>query len=296
MDILVIGGTGTVGSNVVKGLLEKGKSVRCLVRSGEKAESLPAGARGVIGDLDRPSSLAAAFDGADTAFLLFAVGRSETQEGLAAVNAAKEAGFRKLVYMSVRMPEDSKHIPHFRSKIPIEDAVKTSEIAWTILRPNMFFQNLLWLQEPVMNYGVYPFPIGSKGVSMIDARDIADAAVNALTRIGHEGKEYPLNGPDALSGNDVATILSRYLGKDIHYGGDDLDAWGEGAKGTMPEWMIDDMKVMFKYFQENGMISTVSEFAMQRMLVGHEPRSLVEFVKELSGMWRGRAAAAGGGA
>src|SRR3990172_3806968 len=163
MKILVIGGTGMVGSTVVTGLLKQGVTVRVMSHSADKLKKLPKGVEGFRADLDDPDTLPAAFDGIDSVFLLNAVGLSETDEGLVAVSAAKAAKVKKIVYLSVFMPEGSEKIPHFRSKLPVEKAVKESGLAYTILRPNNFFQNDLWLKDAIMQYSVYPQPIGGKG-------------------------------------------------------------------------------------------------------------------------------------
>ena len=256
MSILVIGGTGTVGSKVVQGLLGRGQSVNVLVRSEEKAASLPAGAEGVLGDLENQSTLPSAFEGVEGVFLLNAVTQNETEQGLAAVGAAKEAGVQRLVYMSVHNLHDALHIPHFGTKAPVEKAIRDSGIPFTILEPNNFNQNDYWFQEPIMQYGIYPQPIGDVGQNRVDVRDIADAAVNALLESGHDGKAYPVVGPDALTGEDVAAAFSKHLGKEIRYGGNDLDAWAEQAKQMLPEWMVHDFKIMYQYFQEKGLLAS----------------------------------------
>ena len=101
MKTLVIGGTGMVGSMVVAGLLKQGVNVRVMSHSPDKLKKLPAGVEGCRADLDDPDTLPAAFDGIDSVFLLNTVGLSETDEGLAAVSAAKAAKVKKIVYMSV---------------------------------------------------------------------------------------------------------------------------------------------------------------------------------------------------
>ena len=148
---------------VVAGLLKQGVIVRVMSHSLDKLKKLPAGVEGVRADLDDPDTLPAAFDNIDSVFLLNAVGLNETDEGLLAMSAAKAAKVKKIVYLSVFMPEGSERIPHFRSKLPVEKAVKESGIAYTILRPNNFFQNDLGLKSAIMQYSVYPQPIGGKG-------------------------------------------------------------------------------------------------------------------------------------
>ena len=230
MKFLVIGGTGMVGGEVVRGLLGRGERVRVLTRSAAKARSLPEGAEGAVGDLADPPSLRRPLEGVDGVFLATPVNPEETKHGLAAVEAVGAAGAGRLVYMSVHRADEGAHIPHFGSKLPIEAAVRGLGVPFTILRPNNFFQNDLQIREAIGAYGVYPQPMGSVGLSRVDVRDIAHAAVNALTGPGHEGQTYPLVGPDVLTGEATAAVYSRHLGREIRYGGDDLDAWAEQVR------------------------------------------------------------------
>ena len=292
MKTLVIGGTGTVGSLVVAGLLKEGVKVRVMSRSPEKLKKLPAGVEGYEADLDDPETLRAAFEGIDSLFLLNVVGPGETDEGLAAVSAAKAARVRKIVYMSVFMPEGSEKIPHFRSKLPVEKAIRESGIAYTILRPNNFFQNDLWLRSAIMQYSVYPQPIGKKGLNRVDVRDIADCAVNALMRSGYESQTYDINGPETLTGEGTAGIYSKHLGQEVRYSGDDLDAWGEKVKNMMPEFMIAEMRIMYEFFQEKGMIASPEDLEKTQKLLGHKPRTFDAFVREIIADWKSKAAKA----
>jgi uncharacterized protein YbjT (DUF2867 family) len=288
MKTLVIGGTGMVGSMVVTGLPKQGATVRVMSHSSDKLKKLPAGVEGFRADLDDPDTLPAAFDGIDSVFLLNAVGLNETDEGLLAVSAAKAAKVNKIVYLSVFMPEGSEKIPHFRSKLPVEKAIKESKIAYTILRPNNFFQNDLWLKDAIMQYSVYPQPIGGKGLNRVDVRDIADCAVNALMKSGHEGQTYEVHGPDILTGEGIAKIYTKHLGREVRYSGNDLDAWGEKVKNMMPEFMIPEMRIMYAFFQANGMIASKDDLEKTQKLLGHKPRTFDDFVKEITVEWRSK--------
>lgn len=286
MRVLVIGGTGSVGSEVIAGIKRDGITVRCMSRYPKKLQSLPQGVEGCVGDLEKPATLAAAFADVDAVFLMTALSRNETLQGLAAVSAAKKAHVNKLVYLSVPMPPGSDHIPHYLGKIPIERTIRDSGLNYTILRPNNFFQNdYLWCRAAVMFYGVYPQPIGSVGLNRIDVRDVAEAAVHALIQPGHDGKEYPLHGRDVLTGESVAAIFSKHIGREIRYGGNDLDAWAKQAQHMMPEWMVRDLRIMYDYFQRYGLLATPHDFAEQYNVLGREPQRFDDFVAEIVPIW-----------
>ena len=285
MQYLVIGGTGTVGSQVVSELAARKHQVKVLTRSADKAKSLAPGASPVAGDIADPRTLRSVFAGADGVFMLNAVSTTETHEGLMALNGAMAAGIKRFVYMSVHRMDEALHLPHFGSKLPIETVLKGSGMPFTILRPNNFFQNDYWYKDAMLQYGVYPQPIGDRGLSRVDVRDIAEAAAIALTQPGHEGKTMNLVGPKALTGSATAEIWSRALGKKIAYGGNDLDAWEQQALKMMPAWMVFDMKMMYRFFQEKGLLATDADVAAQTKLLGHGPRGFEAFTNETAKAW-----------
>lgn len=288
MKVLVVGGSGTVGSQVTRQLLERGAQVRVMSRSGDRNKlALPV--EMVQGDLERPETLGPQFDGVDAMFLLNALSETETAQGLAAIETARNSGVKKVVYMSVLMPRGSESIPHFASKIPVEQAVRKSGLKWTILRPNNFYQNDVGLRDAITGYGVYPQPIGDKGVTRVDVRDIADAAAHAFFDKGHDGMIYPLNGPRAWTGEETARVYSENLGRDVRYSGDNLEAWGAQVRAFMPEWLVRDLTIMYRFFQERGFQATPEEIETQRTLLGHDPRAFETFVWEVSAQWRSAA-------
>lgn len=290
MEVLVIGGTGTTGSELVRQLVRRGIGTRVLLRSLEKAATLPEGARAVPGDLRQEASLDAAFHGADAVFLLNALSQDETAQGLAAVNAARRNAIAHVVYMSVHRLREAAHIPHFATKIPVEDALRDSGLAWTFLQPNNFFQNDLWFAEAITRYGVYPQPIGGVGSSRVDVRDIADAALNALTTPGFRGQAWPLVGPDVLTGEQVAAIYAKHLGREVRYAGDDLEAFAAQAGRMLPEWLVHDLCLMYGHFQKHGLKATPEELELCARIVGHKPRSFDSWVAEVVPSWKAAAA------
>lgn len=291
MKILVVGGTGTVGSEVARQLLRRGEKVRILTSSPEKLKNVQPGAEGTFGDLRMPATLGQAFKGVDGVFLVTALGQDEPAQGLAALNSAKAAKVRRAVYLSVHRAAEFPQIPHFASKLPVERALEESGMEYSILSANNFFQNDFFFREPILKHGLYPQPTGQVGCSRVDVRDIAEAAANCLTQAGHNERNYALAGPDVLNGARTAEILSRHLGRDVRYAGDDLDAWAAQARRMLPEWMVENLRIMYEQIQKKGLPATPAELVRVRSLLGRPPRTYEAFVAELAPAWAAHAVA-----
>ena len=283
MKVLVLGGTGTVGSQVVRELLSRGAEVSVLTRDPKK--SLPAGVRAVGGDLLDPAAVRSAFAGMDGVFLLNAVSATECHEGLMAVNGARLGAVKKIVYLSVHDVDKAPHLPHFGAKIPVEAAIKASGIPFTILRPNNFFQNDNWSKDALLGLGVYPQPIGNVGLSRVDVRDIAEAAAIALTSGGNDGRTVNLVGPEIHTGKSTAEIWGNVLGRRITYAGDDLDAWEKQSLAFLPAFLVFDFRLMYAFFQERGLKATAEDVERLTALLGHPPRRFDEFAAETARAW-----------
>jgi uncharacterized protein YbjT (DUF2867 family) len=283
MNVLVLGGTGTVGSQVVRELLKRGANVSVLTRNVKKA--VPAGTRTVPGDLLDPGTIRTVFPGHDAVFLLNAVSATECHEGLMAVNGARMAGVKKVVYLSVQDADKAVHLPHFGAKVPIEAALKASGVPYTILRPNNFFQNDVMFRDAMLGYGVYPQPFGDAGLSRVDVRDIAEAAALALTADAARNETVNLVGPDVLTATSTAATWGGVLGRKIAYGGDDLDAWEQQSLAFMPPWMVFDFRLMYAFFQEKGLKASPEDVARLTDLLGHAPRRFDEFAAETARAW-----------
>jgi uncharacterized protein YbjT (DUF2867 family) len=284
MSILVTGATGTIGSLVVQGLASAGAQVSAFVRTPGK-QSFPAGLKEVVGDLTDVPSMRAALSSVRTLFLLNAVTPDEVTQALVALNLAREAGIERIVYLSVIHADKFTDVPHFTGKHTVERMIESLDIPATILRPAYFMQNERSVQQAIQGYGVYPMPIGSAGVAMIDARDIADVAVAELLRRDRAPSPSPrttleLVGPEPLTGESVARIWSAALGREVTYGGDDVAAFEAQMATFGPSWLAYDMRLMMAGIQKLGMHGADGAADRLQAILGRPLRKYTDFVKE----------------
>ncbi len=284
MTILVTGATGNVGRQVIQHLTQRGAEVRALVRN-PAAANLPDGVEVVQGDLLDVDALRQGFEGVSTLFLLNAVVADEFTQALITLNVAREAGVKRVVYLSVIHSDRYANVPHFAGKFGVERMIEQMGFNATILRPAYFMDNDLTIKDVMLGYGVYPMPIGSKGLAMIDARDIGEiAAIELLARDqapeGSALTRINLVGPDTLTGAEVANIWSAALGRSIAYGGDDTAGFEQNLRQFMPAWMAYDMRQMAERFLTDGMLPETGDVERLSQLLGRPLRSYRDFASE----------------
>lgn len=292
MSILITGSTGTIGTQVLTHLTGSGADVRALTRSPRTAD-LPAGVIAVGGDLADVDSFKAALAGVSTLFLLVPNVADELTQALQALTLAREAGVKGIVYLSVFKGEAYTDVPHFAGKYTAERMIEALDLPATVLRPAYFMQNDLRQKDPLQNLGLYGMPIGEKGLSMVDIRDIGEAAAKELLRRERGPNRLPrevyeLVGPDPLTGNDVARIWSDALGRPIRYGGNDLVALEKRMKAMMPAWHAMDLRLMLSRYQTDGAVASAQAVERLSRLLGHAPRPYADFAKDAVAQWLGR--------
>jgi uncharacterized protein YbjT (DUF2867 family) len=212
---LVIGGTGTVGRQVVSRLAAAGAQVRAMTRS-PGAARLPPQVEVVCGDLTLPETLDPCLDGVETVFLVWTAPASAVAPALKRIT--KHA--RRIVYLSA--PLKTAH-PLFQQPNPlramfqqIERLIETSGLQWTFLRPGMFAANALSWWAPQIRAGdAVRWPYLNVPTAPIDERDIAAVAVRALCEDGHAGAEYVLTGPQSLSQFEQVSAIGRVMGRSL---------------------------------------------------------------------------------
>ncbi|WP_061929954.1 NmrA/HSCARG family protein [Aureimonas sp. AU22] len=284
MTILVTGATGTIGRHVVEQLVSRGADVRALVRDPAKAD-IPAEVSTVRGDFLDVDSLRQALSGVSTLFLLNAVVADEFTQALIALNLAREAGIERVVYLSVIHSDVYVNVPHFAGKFGVERMIEAMGFSATILRPAYFMNNDVAIKDVVTGHGVYPMPIGGKGLAMVDARDIGEIAVIDLLRRESSPAVLPLErinvvGPDTLTGADIAAIWTEASGRPVAYGGEDTAAFERNSRQFMPGWMAYDMRLMAERFLTDGMLPETGDRDRLTALLGRPLRSYRRFALE----------------
>jgi uncharacterized protein YbjT (DUF2867 family) len=287
MKVLVAGATGTVGSELVKALLQRGADVRALTRKQPTPGTFPGAVEIAIGDLGDPVSVAEAIKGTDKLFLLIGNVADELTQALTAYGLAKKAGLKHVTYLSVFKADQFLDVPHFAAKVAVEEAIRAGGMAYTILRPGYFHQNERRLKPLLNGPGVYPIPAGNQGLAAVDVRDIAEAAAISLTEEGHAGKTYDLVSSEMLTGPAAAATWSKLLGKKITYAGHgDFDGFEAQLRNSgTPSWVAYDLRVMFQGYVERGLSNTEAQTARFAALLGHQPRTYSSFAAELAKEW-----------
>ncbi len=232
----------------------------------------------VIGDFDQASSLHWALTGIERAFLVSNSSERAEEQQLRFVKVAREAGLRHIVYLS-RVNADKKSTVRFlRAHGILEDAIASSGMAFTHLRPNLYMQGLLRFRASILSESRFAAPMDDARVSMVDVRDIAAVAAAALTEDGHEGKTYDITGPEPLTHGEVAGHLTQVLGREILFANipdasmrETLAAW------RMPEWQADGVIEDYAYYRR-GDASSVS--TVVRGITGVAPRSFLDFARD----------------
>ncbi|MGX2998751.1 SDR family oxidoreductase [Streptomyces sp. JNUCC 64] len=210
--ILVTGATGNIGGALLEQLRAEGAGpLRGLTRDPAKA-SLPPGAEAVGGDLSRPASLGPALDGARSLFLVPGLGADA-----GVVDAARRAGVERVVLVSSLTARSHPHLGPAAANLAVERLVKTSGMAWTVLRPTQFASNALWWAEELRARRAVRVPYPDVGLPAVHPADIAAVARAALTGTGHTGRTYPLTGPEPVTPRRQLELIGAAVGREMPF-------------------------------------------------------------------------------
>lgn len=214
--ILVTGATGTVGRTLVDLLVAAGAQVRAATRRPTVAD-LPDSVAVVRIDLGDPDTLTDALTGVDRVFLVSA-GPAGPEHDANLAAAAARAGTDHIVKLSALSAGDPTATdPISEWHRAGERALAASGPAWTFLRPTGFMSNARGWGDTIRSHDTVYAPFGSGRTAVVDPRDIAAVAATVLTTPGHEGRAYPLTGPEALAPGEQVDILAEVLGRGLRY-------------------------------------------------------------------------------
>lgn len=269
--ILVSGGTGQVGRLLVTALLEVGASVRVLTRSPDSA-NLPRQVDVVAGSFDElPDGL---FADVGAAFVFPAAGATRF------VAAAAAAGVPRLVLLSslaaARQFERDTGSASQLHHSEVEDAVRTSGAAWTILRPGTFANNLLSWAQPIRFTGGVSGPYPASAQAPIHEADVAAAAAAALTQDGHDGQTYPMTGPQALTRVAQLDTIGAALGRRLTFTENTpADFTAEMSRYGVP---ADIVAMLLAYWSDT--VTEPDRVRSPEPLIGRPARTLSEWARD----------------
>ena len=287
--ILVTGATGLNGRELLRVLSASGVAVRALVRNPAKAEAIAAlpNVDVVQGDMARPETLAAGLRGVDRAMLISSSDPMMLDVQTNFIDAAKRAGVKHIVKLSGIMPELDSAFRFARMHGEIEKRLEASGMAFTHLRAGEFMPAYFRQVPNITAKGAMFLPMEDASIASIDVGDIAEIATRVLTGSGHEGKTYPLTGPQALTMTEVAEKLSAATGKTIRYVNVPPEAARQAQLAAgMPPYLAD---ALFELFAERRNGKEAKVWPDAELLLDRRPTSFDEFAKRNAAVFRGDA-------
>jgi uncharacterized protein YbjT (DUF2867 family) len=288
--ILVTGASGSVGKAVLAEVARSGAPHRAMYRSKQEAAKAPAGTETVIADFSDKASLAAALRGVDSVYLVCSPIPDLVQLEGNVIEASQAAGVRRVVLNSALGAGDyGKSFPSWHRKV--EDKLKATKLAYCILRPNSFMQNVLTYYAPsIRAQGAFYGAMGNARTTYLDVRDIAVVAAKVLRGGEHDGKTYELNGPEALTYPEVAQKISQHAGIAAKYVDIPVDAQRKAMLDQgMPDWQVTALLDLQEYYT-GGKGGTV-DGVLQRLL-GRPSITMDKFLAEFAAEFRPQAAKA----
>jgi uncharacterized protein YbjT (DUF2867 family) len=282
LKILSVGGAGRFAGMVIPELASRGVHVRAMVRDDAQAKVAQANgaAEIVFADLRQPRTLAEAAQGMDGVFHIGPVfAADEAQMGLNLVAAARGAGVRKFVFSSAIQPTNTDLANHV-SKVPVENALFSSGMVYTLLHPANFFQNFTGAFEAIAATGVYAeaTPVDC-AISRVDYRDVAEVAAIALTEDRLDYGSFELCADGRHTRQEIGAMVARALGRPVQVVQMGFGEWAQLAGLPLDEREKEMLAAIHSYLGAHGMSGNSLTL---RAILGREPRSMQQFVDELA--------------
>ncbi len=278
--ILVTGGAGKTGRAIIQRLLARDQPLRALVRRQEQAMMLEQlGVRETfIGDMSDQVVINHAAVGASAIYHICPnMHPQETVIGAIVIRAALSAGVERFVYHSVLHPQIEAMAHHWQ-KLRVEEKLLESGLAFTILQPAAYMQNVLANWERISSEGLYAVPYAPETrLSMVDLQDVAAAAAVVLTEAGHEGSVYELSGAEFLSQTEIAMILAETLGRPVSGETTAREVWERQARAAgLNDYAVETLLAMFLHYEQYGFRGNPLVLGC---LLGRSPTSFAQFLR-----------------
>lgn len=295
-SILIIGATGTVGSEVLKAACARGIRTRVLVRSKMRAGEMPAGVDVMEGDLSDPIAVKHSLEGISAAFYVSPHLENEEQVAEQFTTFCKDRSIR-MVFVGVHVDGSTRFsrwlkrtafgsvMRHYKSKIRLSEGVRQSGSDTVILIPTNFYQNDELVRTSLLENDIFAQPLGLKGINRVDVKDIAKAAVRVLTDKSVSAGAYPIVGPESLTGPQCAAVWSKVSGRPVKYCEDDT-LWETLVRSQLVGKKKIDILKTYRLIRKFKLPTSPKMVAATSELLGHPPRSYQTYVEETFQQWQ----------
>jgi uncharacterized protein YbjT (DUF2867 family) len=269
--IVVTAAGGQTGAAVVRALWSRGRRVRALVGSSAPRPELTALSADVVAaDLRNPAAVEPLLEGAEALYLIWPnFDPGETDGATALLEAARRAGVSRVVYHSVLRPQ-ARSMPHHAAKDRVEEALDAGAVPWRVLQPCAYAGNFDSQVAEVAATGILRSPWGlTQAQSLVDVRDVADAAAVLLTEDGLDGGTFEAVGPEPLTAPRIAALMSAWLDREVTA----VDAVPAGPVPPPEDYAARCLRLMFDHYRAHGF--TGSPRVLEALL-GRPARTFVQ--------------------
>jgi NAD(P)H dehydrogenase (quinone) len=276
--ILLTGAAGKTGKAVLKKLVSVGAEVRVLTHTPEQAKNLKemGAAEALNGEMqDIPLLQRAVKDVEKVYYICPNVSTDELRIGCKLISAANDAGVSHFVYHSVLHPQ-VEAMPHHWQKMRVEELLFTSGMDFSVLQPCAYMQNILAGWNSIIKTGVYSVPYSTSArISVVDLEDVGTAAAKVLIDERYKNGVFECSGPQALSQEEVAGIISEVIQQPVHAVKKDHQSWVTNAQRSgMDSYQVETLTKMFAYYDQFGLVGNP---LVLESILGNPPRTLKEF-------------------
>jgi uncharacterized protein YbjT (DUF2867 family) len=276
--ILLTGAAGKTGRSVLKALTSAGAEVRVLAHKPDQADDLlNAGANEALsGDIRDPLVLSEAVAGVEKVYHIFPnVSSDEFAVSQNLITAARSAGVSYFIYHSVLHPQ-VEAMPHHWQKMRVEELLFSSGMDFSVIQPCAYMQNILTGWKKIVETGIYSVPYATSArISVVDLEDIGCAAAKVLMEDGYKNGVFECSGPQTLSQEEVAGVISNVLQRPVRAENQDLQTWVANARRTgMDSYQVDTLVKMFAYYDIYGLVGNPR---VLENILGKPTRTLKQF-------------------